>query len=148
MSKFEAPNPNFAQDLERLVEHMPIVKFLGLRFRSLEPGEVRIEMPYRDELAFVPGAFHAGPIGTLTEIAAGWSVATLLPVGWGNATVDFSVKILAPAIGPSLVAYGVALSAGKTLSVGEAKVFVVENGVETLCASGMATLRNFRAVTE
>ena len=147
MSKFEATNPNFAQDMERLVESMPIVTFLGLRFLSLEPGEVRIVMPYRDELAFLPGTFHAGPIGTLAEIAAGWSVATL-PVGWGNATVDFSVKIFAPAIGSSLVACGTALSAGKTLSVGEAKVSVVQNGVETLCASGMATLRNFRAATE
>ena len=32
--------------------------------------------------------------------------------------------------------------------VGEAKVSVIQNGVETLCASGMATLRNFRAATE
>jgi acyl-coenzyme A thioesterase PaaI-like protein len=103
-------------------------------------------MPYREELCFIPGTFHAGPVGTLMEIAAGWSVTTLLPAGWGNATVDFSVKLLAPAIGSSFVAHGVALSAGKTLSVAEANVFAVESGVHTLCASGMVTVRNVRVV--
>jgi uncharacterized protein (TIGR00369 family) len=148
MPRFEATNPRFAEDLERMVEGMPIVRFLGLTFVGLEPGAVRIEMPYRDELAFLPGTFHAGPIGTLAEIAAGWAAATLLPAGWGNATVDFSVKIFAPAIGSSLLAEGTVLSAGKTLSVAEAKVSVVRDGVETPCASAMATLRNFRAVGE
>ena len=82
MPVFDAANPRFAQDLEGLVDSMPIVKFLRLRLVRLEPGSVRIENPYRDELAFLPGTFHAGPIGTVAEIPAGWAVATLLPVGW------------------------------------------------------------------
>ena len=62
--------------------------------------------------------------------------------------MDFSVKIFAPAIGSSLMAHGTALSAGKTLSVGEAKVIVVQNGMEILCAGGMVTVRNFRAAAD
>jgi uncharacterized protein (TIGR00369 family) len=145
MTRLEPQNPNFARDLEGLVLSMPIVRFYGARFLRIDPGAVEVEMPYRDELAFVPGAFHAGAIGTLVDVAAGCSVATLLPAGWGNATVDYSVKLLAPATGSVLVAHGVALSAGKTLSVGEAKVFSVANGVWTLCATGMVTVRNFAA---
>jgi hypothetical protein len=38
--------------------------------------------------------------------------------------------------------------AEETLSVAEAKVSVVRDGVETPCASAMATVRNFRAVGE
>jgi uncharacterized protein (TIGR00369 family) len=141
----EIRNPDFVRDLESVVLAMPIVRFYGLRFVDIRAGTVEIEMPYRDELAFSPGVFHAGPIGTLMDVAAGCSVATLLPVGWGNATVDYSIKLLAPAVGSSLVARGTAVSAGRTLSVGQAKVFTVEGGVRTLCAVGIATVRNFAA---
>lgn len=145
MTRFEPQNSDFARDLEGLVLAMPIVRFFGARFLRIEAGAVEIEVPYRDELAFVPGAFHAGAVGTLMDMAAGCSAATLLPVGWGNATVDYSVKLLAPATGAVLVAHGVALSAGRTLSVAEAKVFSVANGVWTLCAAGLVTVRNFAA---
>lgn len=141
----EILNRDFARDLESVVLSMPLVRFYGLKFLDIHAGSVEIEMPYRDELAFTPGVFHAGPIGTLIDVAAGCSVATLLPAGWGNATVDYSIKLLAPAIGSALVARGTALSAGRTLSVGEAKVSTVDGGARTLCAVGIATVRNFAA---
>jgi uncharacterized protein (TIGR00369 family) len=141
----EIRNAAFARDLEGVVLAMPIVRFYGLRFLDIQAGTVEIEMPYRDELAFSPGVFHAGPVGTLMDIAAGCSVATLLPAGWGNATVDYSIKLVAPPVGSSLVARGTALSGGRTLSVGEARVFALEHGVRTLCAVGIATMRNFAA---
>jgi len=84
----------------------------------------------------------------LIDIAAGCSVATLLPAGWGNATVDYSVKLLKPANGATLAAVGTVLAAGRTLSVGEARVFSVERGVRTLCAAGIATVRNFAATSD
>jgi uncharacterized protein (TIGR00369 family) len=143
MPKLEPRNPDFARDLLSVAGNMPIVKFLGVRALALDPGEVRLDIPYRDELAFVPGTLQAGPIGTLIDIAAAWAAATLLPAGWGNATVDFSVKVFAPPIGSSFVAHATVLSAGKTLSFAEARVFSVNAGVHTLCASGLVTLRNY-----
>ena len=146
MSRPVPANPDFARDLRGVVESMPAVRFLGARVLALEPGEARVEVPYRDELAFVPGVLHAGSIGALVDISAGWAAATLLPAGWGNATVDFTVKLLAPAAGSRFVAHGVALSAGRTLSVAEARVCALdEAGAETLCATGLATFRNFQA---
>jgi uncharacterized protein (TIGR00369 family) len=144
MPTFHASNPDYARDLERIVSNMPIVQFLSLRLVHIAPGDVRLAMPYRDEMAFVPGSLQAGPIGTLLDLAAGWCLMTLLPAGWGNATVDFGVKMLAPAVGASFEAHAVALSSGKTLSVAEVKVFAVDAGVQTQCAAGMATMRNFR----
>ena len=134
-------------ELQELLTQMSMVKFLGLRFLKIEPRAVDIEMPYRHEVSLVPGEFHAGPLGTLVEIASGVATATLLPRGWANAAVDVSLKLFAPATGSTLIARASALSAGRTLSVGEAKVWVVRDAVETLCASGMVTLRNFPAGT-
>lgn len=54
MSRCERKNANFARDLEGLVLSMPIVQFYGVRLVSIEPGDVEVEMSYRDELTFVP----------------------------------------------------------------------------------------------
>jgi hypothetical protein len=49
MPKLEPRNPDFARELLSVAGSMPIVKFLGVRALALDPGEVRLEIPYRDE---------------------------------------------------------------------------------------------------
>lgn len=137
-------NPNFKEDLEAFVLRMPIVQFLQLSFVTVEHGMVEISIPYRDELSFAPGTLQAGPIGMLMDIAGCCAVGTRLPAGWAFATIDSSVKVLAPATGELFLARGLAVSSGKTVSVGEAKVFAVRDGRETLCATGLVTTRNFK----
>ena len=143
MHKFEAKNPDFEATLKKIILAMPIAKFYGMRFVSMAPGDVQIEMPYRDELSFMHGVLQAGPIGTLLDFAAGCSVGTLLPPHWANSTVDVSFKAITPARGERFLAHGVAVSVGKTLSVGEAKVYAIHGDVSILCAAGMVTMRNF-----
>jgi uncharacterized protein (TIGR00369 family) len=140
---FEPSNPNFAKALEQIIYSMPIAQFLGLRFTHIAPGSVEMEMPFRTELSFAEGAFQAGPIGTFLDFTAGSAVGTLLPPDWGTSTIDFTVKVLAPARGERFVGRGDVVSWGKSLAVGEAKVFAVVGSQETLCATGLVTMRNF-----
>ena len=137
-------NPNFKEDIEAFVLQMPIVRFIQLRFVAVEHGRVEISIPYQEELSFTPGSFQAGPIGMLMDIAACSAVGTKLPAGWAFSTIDFTTKILAPATGERFLARGRAVSSGKTVSVGEAKVYAVREGRETLCATGLVTTRNFK----
>jgi acyl-coenzyme A thioesterase PaaI-like protein len=102
-----------------------------------------MEMPFRKELSFTEGAFQAGPIGTLLDFTAGSAAATLLPPGWGTSTIDFTVNMLAPARGEKFIGRGAVASWGKSISVGEAKVFAIAGSQETLCATGLVTMRNF-----
>lgn len=143
MPNFEPANPNYSEALEKLVYGMPIAQFFGLRVTRIEPGSVEIEMPFRRELSFTEGAFQAGPVGTLLDFTAGSAVVTLLPPGWSTATIDFTVKVIAPARGEKFIARGAVVSFGKSISVGEAKVFAVAGAQETLCAAGLVTMRNF-----
>lgn len=142
--KEEPLNPNFKQAVEEFALAMPIVKFIGLSFSQIEHGHVEIQIPYREELSFSQGSFQAGPIGMLMDMAACCAVGTTLPPGWAFSTIDFTTKIVAPASGNSFIARGRAVSTGKSVSVGEANVFAVKNGIETLCATGLATTRNFK----
>ncbi len=143
MTILRAQNPDFRDSVRRFISSMPIIELIGLQLETIEEGAVEITMPYKDALSFAPGAYQAGAIGTIMDVAASCAMATLLPANWSLATVDYTVKILAPARGSSFTAHGRAISSGKTLSVGEAQVYAVNDGISTHCASGMVTARSF-----
>ena len=68
--------------------------------------------------------------------------AGIYPPGFINATVDATLKIVAPAIGSHLMARGRVVSASRLLTVCAADVFAVDNSIETLCATLLGTARN------
>ena len=136
-------NPNFKEAIEDLVLKMPIANFIGMRFTKIELGFVEIVIPYREELSFAKGIFQAGPVGMLMDIAACCAIGTKLPSGWAFSTIDFTTKIVAPATGESFIARGHAVSSGKSVSVGKAEVFAINNGIQKLSATGLVTTRNF-----
>jgi uncharacterized protein (TIGR00369 family) len=137
-------NPDFESAIHRLVSSMPAAQHLGFEFGPMAPGTAEIIQPYRKELTQHDGYFQGGVLGSLADFAGGCAAGTLLPVGWGNMTVDYTVKILAPAKGERVVARGRVLKAGLTTTVAAADVFSVEGATETLCATALVTLRNLR----
>jgi uncharacterized protein (TIGR00369 family) len=139
----EPPNPNFAETTKRFLMKMPIARHFGFSITDVGPGLFEITQPFRAELSFSEGIFQAGPIGTLADMAAACAGVTMLPPGWGTSTVDYTIKLVAPAAGEKLVARGRLLKSGRTLSVAAADVYVLRDGNETLCATALATIRNF-----
>ncbi|WP_236794634.1 PaaI family thioesterase [Amycolatopsis sp. GM8] len=137
----EAANPDFAQAVTGVVLSMPAAKHLGFSFGRLEPGEAEIIQPYRAELTQHDGYFQAGVLGSLADYAAGSAAGTLLPPGWVNMTVDYTVKLLAPAKGEKIIARGRVVRAGRTTSVAAADVYDSE---ENLCATALVTMRNIK----
>jgi uncharacterized protein (TIGR00369 family) len=137
------PDPDFAETVKRFLMGMPIAQHFGFTVTGVGPGLFEITQPFRKELSFRPGMFQAGPVGTLADMAAACAGMTMLPRGWGASTVDYTIKLIAPAAGEKLVARGRLVRAGRTLSVTASDVYVVRAGNETLCATALATLRNF-----
>lgn len=135
-------NENFARDIKALVLSMPVAQMLQLRFERMEPGEVELSLPYQDALSFRPGQLQATPIFAIADFAAVSAAGTLLPAGWVNATIDCSIKYLAPANGTTLRAKGRVVQATKLLTVAAADVYSCEDGQEHLCATMLATARN------
>jgi uncharacterized protein (TIGR00369 family) len=137
------PNPDFIEVTKRFLMAMPIAQHLGFDITDVAPGRFEITQPFRRELSFREGTFQAGPIGTLADMAAACAGATMLPEGWAVLTIDYTLKLLTPAVGEKLVARGRLLRSGRTLSVAAADVFSVQDGKETLCATALTTMRNF-----
>jgi len=139
---YVASNPDYAAQLRHLVLGMPMAKWLGLEFVHIEPGEVVLDIPCREELSFAPGKMQATAIFAAADFVGVSAAGTLLPTGWINASIDSSLKIVAPADGEKLRARGRVVSHGKLLTVSAAEVFSVRNGEEILCATALLTARN------
>ncbi|MDX6484595.1 MAG: hypothetical protein QOE95_2366 [Gaiellaceae bacterium] len=139
----DPPNPDFAETTARFLMEMPIAKHLGFSVTGIGPGLFEITQPFREELSFRAGVFQAGPVGTLADMAAACAGMTMLPRGWAASTVDYTIKLFAPAAGEAIVARGRVVGLGRTLSVTAAEVYAVRGGKETLCATALTTIRNF-----
>lgn len=137
-----ALNPQF-QQLAKIVLSMPMARTLGLTFTRIEAGEVELEIPVLEAFSFRPGQLQATPVFAVADFAAVAAAGTLLAPGWVNATVDATLKLVAPAQGERLRARGRVIDAGRLLTVCAADVYAVSpSGQETLCATLLGTARN------
>lgn len=134
---------NELHPVERLVMAMPMARTLGLRYVRVAPGEVDLELPVTEPFTFRPGQLQATPVFAAADFAAVSAAGTLLPPGWVNATIDTTLKFVAPAQGRCLLARGRVVHAARLLTVCRADVYAVdEQGAETLCATLLGTARN------
>ncbi|AFA74799.1 putative phenylacetic acid degradation protein [Gordonia polyisoprenivorans VH2] len=139
----DSPDPAAAEAIRAVLDAMPAARALGFAIESLGTGAATLRLAVRPDHTQHTGHVQAGVLGALADYAAGAAVATLLPTGWANVTLDYTIKIVAPAPGPQLSAQGTAVSAGRTISVGRADIFD-EDG--NLCATALSTFRNVRLV--
>lgn len=133
--------------LRRAVLAMPMAQTLKLAFLRIEPGQVELEIPLLESWCFRPGQLQATAVFAAADFAAVSAAGTLLPPGFVNATIDATLKLVAPARGSHLRARGRVVSAARLLTVCAADVFAVEDGIETLCASLLGTARNIDITT-
>jgi uncharacterized protein (TIGR00369 family) len=137
------PPTSHITQLQAMVLAMPMARTLGLRFVNAEPGRVEMEMPIGEALCFRPGHLQAAAVFALGDFAAVAAAGSVLPPGWANATVDATIKLVAPAKGACLRARGRVVDAARLLTVCASDIFAVDaEGTETLCATLLATARN------
>lgn len=141
MPAFIPANPAYEKAVRQILLAMPYVQWLGLSFQHIAPGQVDFVMPIRPEITFDGKAVQAGPIGALLDFSGGAAAFTLVPAGVMLATIDFSVKLLAPAIGDRFVGRGQVISAGKSLIVARADAFALGEWEEVQVATGLVTMR-------
>ena len=111
--------------------------WLGVRLVSLEDGVLRLEMPWRDELASNPrlGYAHGGVLASVIDIATFYVVAARN--GAGGPTVDLRVDYHRPAMPGPLHVEARIIRMGRTLASAEARVTTPD---DVLLASGRAVL--------
>lgn len=129
--------------MENFLSALPFIREYGIRVVTAAPGMVTVELPFADRFSGPPGQFPASMVGTIGDVAAVSSCLSLLPKGWGVATIDFTVKMTGLAKGETLRAKGRVLQNGRSISVGAADVFIVTANQESLCGAVLASTRNF-----
>ena len=138
-------NPSFAADVAGSFARQPIMKLIGARLASVEPGVVEITLPFRADLTQQNGYLHAGVVTTIADSACGYAAYSLMPPGSGVLSVEFKVNMLRPARGESFVARAEVIKAGRTLSVVRADVFAIDtNSEKTLVATMQGTMMCLR----
>ncbi len=130
------------EQVRQAILAMPMAQTLKLKFVFVHAGSVELEIPVQEAWCFRPGQLQATAIFAAADFAAMAAAGTLLPPGFINATLDTTLKLVAPALGTHLVARGREVKASRLLTVCAADVFAVSDGVETLCATLLGTARN------
>lgn len=138
----DTPDPEFGAAVRRALRTMPAAAHLGLRVGALTPGAAELVLAVRPEHTQYDGHVAGSVLGALADFAGGSAAGTLLPPGWTSMTMDYTVKLLAPARGDTVLARGRVVRAGRSTSVAAADVVALDSGTETMCATALITMRN------
>jgi uncharacterized protein (TIGR00369 family) len=134
-------NEDFEHAVRKLLLGMPYLQWLDLSFVHIAPGEVDFAMPLRREITFDGQSVQAGPIGSLLDFAGGAAAFTLVPEHEMLATSDFTVKLLAPAVGDRFIGKGRVVARSGATTISRADVFALKAGAETMVATGLVSMR-------
>lgn len=104
---------------------------------SLEATEIRV--PLGPHTRQQHGTTHGGVICYVADNALTFAGGALL--GPDVVTAEFKINYVRPATGSELIARASAIHAGKSQAVCRCDVFAVKDGVETLCATALGTIR-------
>lgn len=107
-------------------EYIPFNKMLGIRADRIERGNVRLELPWRDEFIGDPlkRAIHGGVISTLADVAGGMAVWSSLEDPMARvSTIDLRVDYLRPGKPHVVLADAVLVRLGGRIAVADVKLF-------------------------
>jgi uncharacterized protein (TIGR00369 family) len=140
MTRFQPADPDFEQRVRDSFARQRVMDTLGARLLRVAPGEVEVELSYREDLTQQHGFLHAGIVTTVLDSAAGYAAFTLMPAAAGVVSVEFKTHLLAPATGDLLVARARVVRPGRTVTVCQADGYMVTGGVERHVAMLVGTM--------
>jgi uncharacterized protein (TIGR00369 family) len=140
MTNFETQDPNFEAKVRASFAHQGLMTNIGARIVKIVPGEVEIEVAWREDITQQQGFVHGAVIAAIVDTACGYASFTLMPPGVEVLTVEFKINFIAPAIGDKMIARGRVTKAGKTLTVCAGDAYAVKDGKEKLVAALQATM--------
>ena len=138
MTAFTPKDPDFEARVRASFARQVFMTTVGARMVRVVPGEVELEVSFREDLTQQHGYLHAGVVTAVADSACGYAALSLMPKGRAVLAAEFKANLLAPAKGKRFRATGRVVRAGRTLTVCTAEVVAV--GEETLVAIMQATM--------
>ncbi len=102
------------------------MSLLGARLGRVSPGEVDVELPFRNDLVQQHGYLHAGVTTAIADSACGYAALSVMPDDAAVLSVEYKVNLLAPAAGRRFVAQGRIVRSGRTITVVRADVLAFD----------------------
>lgn len=143
-TRFDPRDPSFEARVRASFARQRAMHTIGARLVRVEPGEVELELPFREDLTQQHGFLHAGIVTTLVDSACGYAALSLMDNESAVLSVEYKVNLLAPAIGERMRAVGRVIKSGRTLLVCMGDVIAVAGDEETHVAAMQATMMAVR----
>lgn len=141
MSEYQPADSDFEARTRASFARQRVMHLIGAEMTRVAPGEVAIELPFRDELTQQHGFFHAGMTSTIADSAGGYAAFTLFPADASVLTAEFKINLVAPASGSRLIAEGRVVKPGRTLTTCDLEVHAEQSdGRRKLVAKGLQTI--------
>ena len=104
-----------------------IMSTIGASIVTVEPGEVVIRLPFREDISQQDGFVHAGVITTILDSACGYAAMTLMPAEARVLTIEFKSNFASAAIGDEFIARGTVKKSGNTIMITTGEVHAYNN---------------------
>ncbi len=122
-----------------------VMATIGATLALVAPGEVEIELPFREDLTQQHGYLHAGIVAAVVDSACGYAALTLAPAGAEVVSIEFKLNLLAPAVGERFVARARVRRAGRNVTVCAGDLFASTGDAEKVVATMLATMMTVAA---
>ena len=116
------------------------MRTVGAGLQNVAPGEVEIDLPFREDLTQHHGYVAAAVLTAIADVACGYAAMTLMPSGASVLTIEYKVNFLSPAQGERTVARGRVVRPGRTVSVCSGDVVAITGDNEKIVATMLSTM--------
>lgn len=144
MPEFESQTVDFEKRVRESFARQKLMETIGARLVRVLPGEVEIELPFREDLTQQHGYLHAGVLTSIVDSACGYAALSLMAEDADVLSVEYKINMLSPARGEQMLARARVLRNGRNLTVCAGDVFAVNDGKEKLVATMLATMMAVR----
>ena len=79
MPAFAVQDADFEASVRRSFDSLTLMRTVGARLQNVAPGEVEIDLPFRDDLTQHHGYVAAAVLTAIVDVACGYAAMTLMP---------------------------------------------------------------------
>src|SRR6266705_3817276 len=140
MQVFIPSNPNYEEQVKIGFARQNVMNTIGAYLKKIAPGQVEIDLSFREDLTQQYGYLHAGIVTIVADSACGFAAYSLMPEDSGVLTVEYKVNFISPARGEKFTATGRVIKPGRTLTVCAGEVVAIDREVSKTIAVIQTTI--------
>lgn len=137
---YQPKDPNYQQKVTASFNRQVVMQTLKVSLADIQPGTIKLTMPFQESLTQQHGFLHAGIVSTVLDSACGYAAFSLMPADAAVLSIEFKVNLLAPAKGERFEAVAEVVKPGRTITVVEGRLFVLTGEERKLVATMNGTM--------